>query len=165
MVTAERDVGRLDVPEDLVDEVEAQVSWLFWLFSPVTIYWEKRFMKITSPCLGVIGWRLMFDRSWVVSSNPSTRRYLDEYFSHLIYFYFVFLKRPKINRTEATEWPLKTFAWSLFFPGMQGFSRHEARLALRSVGNVVPAAVRFAQEVREKKEKLAKEEAERQKKR
>ena len=54
MVTAERDVGRLDVPEDLVDEVEAQVSWLFWLFSPVTIYWEKCFMKITCSCLRVI---------------------------------------------------------------------------------------------------------------
>lgn len=162
MVTAERDVGRLDVPEDLVDEVEAQVSWLFWLFSPVTIYWEKRFMKITSPCLGVIegdSWK----RGCKFESQHQTLPWW--IFSTLICSYIVFLKRPKINRTEATEWPLKTFAWSLFFPGMQGFSRHEARLALRSVGNVVPAAVRFAQEVREKKEKLAKEEAERQKKR
>ena len=162
MVTAERDVGRLDVPEDLVDEVEAQVSWLFWLFSPVTIYWEKRFMKITSPCLGVIegdSWK------WGCKFESQHQTLPWWIFSTLICSYIVFLKRPKINRTEATEWPLKNFAWSLFFPGMQGFSRHEARLALRSVGNVVPSAVRFAQEVREKKEKLAKEEAERQKKR
>jgi len=47
----------------------------------------------------------------------------------------------------------------------QGFSRHEARLALRVSGNRVPAAVRHAQQMLEIKAEREKAEMERRKKR